>query len=91
MEYPLRYNLDDLYFQVERDGKVVYICLSDMTMQEIENKAKYWSKDNLLAAIKGLCINLRDLGDRYGFIANDKERLEEKGIYEDSRYRQDGC
>lgn len=87
MDYPARYDLDDFYFQVERNGQIVNTCLSDMTTQEIQNKAKYWNKENLLIVVEGLCKSLRDLGDRYGFVANDEERLRQKGIYENSRYR----
>lgn len=80
MEYPIRYNMDGIFCQIERDGKPVHLCFSDMAPQERSVKLQFYSRENLISVIEILCNTLRDLGDRYGFIANDPERIEEVSI-----------
>lgn len=80
MEYPTKYNMDGIFCQVEREGKPVHLCFSDMTPEERQLKENFYSRENLISIIEILCETLRDIGDRYGFIANDPERIEEVSV-----------
>lgn len=77
MSYPTKLNMDEIYCQVERDGKRVNVCFSDMTAEERALKELFYSKENMAVVIEALCMTLRDIGERYGFIANDPERINE--------------
>lgn len=76
-EYPIKYNMDGMYFRVERNGKFENICLSDMTNEERLKKMDWWNTDNMKSVINFLCETLREIGDTYGFIASDPERMNE--------------
>ena len=76
-EYPIKYNMDGMYFRVERNGKFEYVCLSDMTNEERLKKMDWWNTDNMKSVINFLCETLREIGDTYGFIASDPERMNE--------------
>lgn len=74
MTYPTKRNLDGIYFRVQRDGKWVNVCYSDMTWDERdeiarrraeqttpEEQAHWWrSMANLLAE------QLYDMGEQLG-------------------------
>lgn len=76
-EYPIKYNMDGMYFRVERNGKFENVCLSDMTNEERLKKMDWWNTDNMKSVINFLCETLREIGDTYGFIASDPERMNE--------------
>lgn len=76
-EYPIKYNMDGMYFRVERNGKFENVCLSDMTNEERLKKMDWWNPDNMKSVINFLCETLREIGDTYGFIASDPERMNE--------------
>lgn len=76
-EYPIKYNMDGMYFRVERNGKFENVCLSDMTNEERLKKMDWWNADNMKSVINFLCETLREIGDTYGFIASDPERMNE--------------
>lgn len=65
MEYPIRRELDGIYFRVERDGKWENICFSDLTDNEQLNVL--YKKDN--DWLKTMCLRLSDvirqIGDQY--------------------------
>ena len=82
-EYPIKYNMDGMYFRVERNGKFENICLSDMTNEERLKKMDWWNTDNMKSVINFLCETLREIGDTYGFIASDPERMNEVSHEED--------
>lgn len=73
MEYPIERNLDDVFFRVERDGRWLNLCFSDMTSEEREgvckNRSGEWFKS--LAFI--LADTLRDIGDQLDIVAHEKE------------------
>lgn len=74
--YPIKYNMDGFYFRIKRTSGYEVVCLSDMTTAERAYVLKNHAEGNLEVIIDGLCEALRDIGDRYGFIANDADRLE---------------
>lgn len=76
-EYPIKHNMDGMYFRVERNGKFENVCLSDMTNEERLKKMDWWNTDNMKSVINFLCETLREIGDTYGFIASDPERMNE--------------
>lgn len=41
---------------------------------------EWWTEENFISAIEILCSALREIGDRYSFIANDEDRLEDKEL-----------
>ena len=63
MKYPIKRDLDGVYFRVERDGKWENACFSDMTLDErnsvMEGRDEEWLKSmcNILAD------SLRFIGD----------------------------
>lgn len=76
--YPIKYNMDEFYFRIKRTSGYETVCLSDMTIAERAYVLKNYAEGNLEVIIDGLCEALREIGDRYGFIANDADRLEDR-------------
>ena len=80
MSYPTRRNLDGVYFRVQRDGKWLNICYSDMTDEErkhvicdrmddkpLEEQASYYKR---LAEI--MANTLHEVGDVFGIVGEDE-------------------
>lgn len=68
--------LDGLYFRVNKDGKWVDVCFSDLTENEMkavmQNKDKPW--------LENLCMilgkQIRQIGDTFDIVISDKENDE---------------
>ena len=63
-EYPVKRNLDNIYFRTCRDGKWISICWSDMTPEErngVGERSAGWWKD--LAEQLGDCLH--KIGDQF--------------------------
>ena len=78
MSYPIKYNMDGFFIRIERDGHFENVCFSDLTPEERRQRMEWWAEENFISAIEILCNALREIGDRYGFIANDADRLEDR-------------
>lgn len=72
-EYPKTRNLDGVYVRVERYGKSVNRCFSDLTVEEQERFMSKFDTEGL----KRLCLlmtgRLRDIGDQLDLYVKDEE------------------
>lgn len=70
MEYPIKRDLDGVYFRVERDGKWSNICFSDMTVDErdmvMEGRDEEWLKS--MCHILANCIY--EIGDTLDIVCD---------------------
>jgi len=71
-DYPTIRNLDGCYFRVERDGKWLNICFSDMTEQErgkvMAGKGIPW----FMSLAGHLADTLHAFGDAFGIYGRDE-------------------
>lgn len=71
-EYPVIRNLDGCYFRVERDGKWMNLCFSDMTETErgkvMTDKAVPW----FISLCNHLADTLHALGDAFDITIRDE-------------------
>ena len=71
--YPVPRNLDGVYVRVERYGKSVNRCFSDLTTEEQERFMSKFDTEGL----KRLCLlmteRLRDIGDQLDLYVKDEE------------------
>ena len=62
-EYPVRRDLDGVYFRVERDGRFMSLCFTDLTDEErakvMEGRPAEWLKSMALI----MADTLRRVGD----------------------------
>ena len=68
------YNLDGIYFRVERDGKWQSLCVSDLTPEELKSVTKDWDCNQLTIVAKELSCTLKGLFD-YSSVHTDKASL----------------
>ena len=57
------FNLDGIYFRVERDGKWQSLCVSDLTPEELKSVTKDWDCNQLTVVAKELSCTLKELFD----------------------------
>ena len=57
------FNLDGIYFRVERDGKWQSLCVSDITLEELKSVTKDWDCNQLTIVAKELSCTLKELFD----------------------------
>ena len=62
-DYPERRNLDALYCCVEREGKLVSVCFTDMTPEEQTQVLHKHNASWLIELAKHLAYSLRQIGD----------------------------
>lgn len=55
------YDLDGIYFRVERDGKWQSLCVSDLTLEELKSVTKDWDCNQLAIVAKELSCTLKGL------------------------------
>ena len=55
------YDLDGIYFRVERDGKWQSLCVSDLTLEELKSVTKDWDCKQLTVVAKELSCTLKGL------------------------------
>ena len=68
------YNLDGIYFRVERNGKWQSLCVSDLTLEELKSVTKDWDCNQLTIVAKELSCTLKDLFN-YPSVRSDKASL----------------
>ena len=68
------YDLDGIYFHVERDGKWQSLCVSDLTPEELKSVTKDWDCNQLTIVAKELSCTLKSLFD-YPSVHSDKASL----------------
>lgn len=57
-----QYNMDSIFFRVERDGKWMNVCMSDMTEEELDRVLKSRDAEWCKTAIHHLCNCLNSAG-----------------------------
>lgn len=70
MRYPVRRDLDGVYFRVEREGRWQNVCFSDMTPQEREEAMEGRGEEWLRSMCVILADALRSVGDEMGLVAS---------------------
>lgn len=68
------YNLDGIYFRVERDGKWQSLCVSDLTPEELKSVTKNWDCNQLTIVAKELSCTLKGMFN-YPSVHTDKTSL----------------
>ena len=68
------FNLDGIYFRVERDGKWQSLCVSDLTPEELKSVTKDWDCNQLTVVAKELSCTLKGLFS-YPSVHSDKASL----------------
>lgn len=71
-----QYDMDNLYYRVERDGEWLSLCFSDLTPQEVESLTEDYSVDHWRQVAAHLASQLRDLGaflKEEGYIKKEEE------------------
>lgn len=68
------YDLDGIYFRVERNGKWQTLCASDLTPEELKSVTKDWDCNQLTIVAKELSCTLKGLFD-YPPVHSDKASL----------------
>lgn len=68
------YDLDGIYFRVERNGKWQSLCVSDLTLEELKSVTKDWDCNQLTIVAKELICTLKGLFD-YPSVHTDKTSL----------------
>ena len=61
-----QHNLDGIFFRIERDGKWVNVCLSDMAKEERDKALDGLCLDGARRIIDHLCFCLRWIGEQKG-------------------------
>lgn len=57
------FDLDGIYFRVERNGKWQSLCVSDLTLEELKSVTKDWDCNQLTIVAKELSCTLKGLFD----------------------------
>lgn len=68
------FDLDGIYFRVERNGKWQSLCVSDLTPEELKSVTKDWDCNQLTIVAKELSYTLKGLFD-YPSVHSDKASL----------------
>ena len=68
------YDLDGIYFRVERNGKWQSLCVSDLTLEELKSVTKDWDCNQLTIVAKELSCILKGLSN-YPSVRSDKASL----------------
>lgn len=68
VSYPVKRNLDGVYFRVERDGRWEDLCFTDLTEDEQEGimygKSDMWLREMVVV----MADSLREVGDRLDLV-----------------------
>lgn len=73
MAYPVVRDLDGYYFRVQRDGKWVSLCFTDLTHKEQVEMTQERSAEWLQSLAIGMAEIVRYMGDTFGIISEDAE------------------
>ena len=61
-----QHNLDGIYFRIERDGKWMNVCLSDMREEELDGVLEHRDAEWYKTVIHHLCCCLYEIGEQEG-------------------------
>lgn len=71
--YPVVRDLDGYYFRVQRDGKWVSLCFTDLTYEEQVTLTQERSAEWLQSFAIGMAGTVRYMGDTFDIISEDAE------------------
>ena len=71
-KYPKERNLDGFYYRVERDGKYVNRCFSDLTDEEQTEFLSRIEKDGFIRMCKELAAIIRRIDDQFGIMGESE-------------------
>ena len=71
MIYPEQRNLDGIYFRVERNGKWVNCCFTDLTTDEQQHVMEGRSDKWLRSLAVGLAETIRTIGDQFNIVVKE--------------------
>lgn len=69
--YPMKRDLDGIYFRVERDGKYCSVCLTDLTDEEYEKLTADREAGWYQSALDHLRDVIREIGDATGIVRGE--------------------
>lgn len=72
MSYPEKKSLDGFYTVVERDGKCVTRCWTDLTDEERKREGKWKTKRWWRMLAEHLGEQLRAMADQFGIVGEDE-------------------
>lgn len=71
--YPMKRDLDGVYFRVERDGRWLSLCFTDLTEEERErvmgHRSLAWTREMVLVMAR----TLREMGDQLDVVCEVSE------------------
>ena len=73
MSYPIKRELDGMYFRVNRGGKWQNVCFTDMTREEQEAAVKDRETQWLNSMIFNLADVVRNIGDALDIATYERE------------------
>lgn len=73
MSYPVKRNLDNVYFRVKRDNRWDNVCFSDMTEAERDSVMLGESEAWLREMCNIMARTLREVGDKLNIVRQDEE------------------
>lgn len=68
-------NLDGIYLRIKRDDKWQPVCLSDMTVEELEENLNPERGEWLKGAVIHLAQTLQNIGEQFGIRSVDDDEL----------------
>ena len=69
--FPVKRNLDNVYYRVVRDEKYESRCFSDLPVSEQTRIMAEYDAEQLRRLFRCLCISLRMIGDTLDLIRNE--------------------
>ena len=73
MGYPMKRNLDTVYFRVKRENRWDNVCFSDMTEAERDSVMLGQSEAWLREMCNIMARTLREVGDKLNIVRQDEE------------------
>ena len=73
MIYPVKRDLDNIYFRVQRGNQSEAVCFTDLTEKEKDEILKDKNEQWLKSMVKELADDLRNVGDQLN-LKTEKER-----------------
>lgn len=66
-------DLDGIYLRIERNGKYQSLCLSDMTLKELDENLNPERGEWLKGAVIHLALTLHEIGDLFDIVGGTNE------------------
>jgi len=72
IKYPLKRELDGIYYRVEREGKFFNLCFTDLTVGEQREFLERLNTEGLIRMCHLLAEALRTVGEQFDIFRADK-------------------